>query len=170
MLTKKNQYGVNNPMSVKTIPDGYHSVTPYLSIKGASDAIEFYKKAFDAIELFRLDMPGGIIGHAEIQIGNSRIMIADPCDDVSFGDPKALSGTTVGLYVYVNDVDAMYSQAVDAGAKAVKLVEDQFYGDRIGTIEDPYGHRWFLATHKEDLTPEELNKRAGDLFKQDASD
>jgi len=156
-------------MSVKTIPDGYHSITPYLSIKGAADAIEFYKKAFDAIELFRLDMPGGIIGHSEIQIGNSRIMIADPCDDVSFGDPKTLGGSTVGLYAYVNDVDAMHSQAVAAGAKIIDPVEDQFYGDRTGTIEDPYGHRWFLATHKEDLTPEELNKRAKELFKQDAS-
>jgi len=156
-------------MSVKTIPDGYHSVTPYLSIKGADAAIEFYRKAFDAIELFRLTMPGGIIGHAEIQIGSSRIMVADPCDDVSFGDPKTLGGSTVGLYVYVNDVDAMYSQAVAAGAKIVNPVEDQFYGDRTGTIEDPYGHRWFLATHKEDLTPEELNKRAEALFKQDTS-
>jgi len=157
-------------MSVKPIPDGYHSITPYLSIKGAADAIEFYKKAFDAIELFRLDMPGGGIGHAEIQIGTSRIMIADPCDDVSFGDPKTLGGSTVGLYVYVNDVDAMHSQAVAAGAITINPVEDQFYGDRTGTIEDPYGHRWFLATHKEDLTPEELNKRAEALFKQDASD
>ena len=157
-------------MPVKAIPDGYHSVTPYLSIKGASDAIEFYKKAFDAIELFRLDMPGGIIGHAEIQIGNSRIMIADPCDDVSFGDPKTLGGSTVGLYVYVDDVDRMYSQSVAAGAKSINPIEDQFYGDRIGTIEDPYGHRWFIATHKEDLTPEELNKRAENLFEQEKSD
>lgn len=155
-------------MPVKAIPDGYHSVTPYLSIKNASDAIEFYKKAFNAIELFRLDMPGGIIGHAEIQIGNSRIMLADPCDDVSFGDPKTLGGSTVGLYVYVDDVDGMYSQSVAAGAKQINPVEDQFYGDRIGTIEDPYGHRWFIATHKEDLTPEELNKRAEDLFKQES--
>jgi PhnB protein len=156
-------------MTVKAIPDGYHSITPYLSIKGASDAIEFYKKAFGAVELFRLAMPDGIIGHAEVQIGNSRIMIADPCDDVSFGDPKTLGASTVGLYVYVNDVDAMYSQAVVAGAKTVQPVEDQFYGDRTGTLEDPYGHRWFLATHKEDLTPEELNKRAERLFKPDAS-
>jgi len=154
-------------MTVKAIPDGYHSVTPYLSVKGASDAIEFYKKAFDAIELFRLDMPGGIIGHAEIQIGNSRIMIADPCDDVSFADPKTLGGSTVGLYVYVDDVDRMFSQSVAAGAKSVKPVEDQFYGDRIGTIEDPYGHRWFIATHIEDLTPEELNTRAENLFEQE---
>ena len=157
-------------MTIKAIPDGYHSVTPYLSIKGAADAIEFYKKAFDAVELFRLDMPGGEIGHAEIKIGNSRIMIADSCDDVSFGDPKTLGASTVGLYLYINDVDAMYSQAVAAGAKTVQPVEDQFYGDRIGTIEDPYGHRWFLATHKEELSPEELNKRAEEVFKQDASD
>ncbi len=157
-------------MPVKAIPDGYHSVTPYLSIKGASDAIEFYKKAFNAIELFRLDMPGGIIGHAEIQIGNSRIMIADPCDDVSFGDPKTLGGSTVGLYIYADDVDKMYSQSIDAGAKSINPVEDQFYGDRIGTIEDPYGHRWFIATHKEDLTPEELNKRAEALFETVKSD
>ena len=94
-------------------------------------------------------------------------MIADPCDDVSFGDPKALGGSTVGLYLYVNDVDATFSQAVTAGAKTVKPVEDQFYGDRSGAIEDPYGHRWFLATHKEDLTPEEINKRAEALFKEE---
>lgn len=153
-------------MPVKAIPDGYHSVTPYLSIKGAAEAIEFYKKAFGAVELFRLAMPEGVIGHAELQIGNSRIMIADPCDDVSFADPKTLGGSTIGLYLYVDDVDRQFSQAISAGAKSVKPVEDQFYGDRTGAIEDPYGHRWFLATHKEDLTPEELNQRAEALFKQ----
>ncbi|MGH8498414.1 MAG: VOC family protein [Methylococcales bacterium] len=153
-------------MTVKPIPDGYHSVTPYLSIQGAAEAIEFYKQAFGATELFRLAAPSGEIGHAEIKIGDSSIMLADPCEEGAFRNPQSLGGSSVGLHVYVNDVDALFSQAVAAGAKTVKPVQDQFYGDRTGTLEDPFGHVWFLATHKEDLTPEEINQRAEALFKQ----
>ncbi len=156
-------------MTVKPIPDGYHSVTPYLSIKGAAEAIEFYKRAFSATELFRLVAPSGEIGHAEIKIGDSPIMLADPCEEGAFRSPQSLGGSSVGIHVYVEDVDALFAQAVDAGAKAVRPVQDQFYGDRTGTLEDPFGHVWFLATHKEDLTPEEINKRAEALFKQAAA-
>ncbi len=153
-------------MSVKPIPEGYHSVTPYLMITGASDAIQFYKRAFDAVELFRLVAPGGEVGHAEIKIGDSTVMLADPCEQGAFHSPRALGGSSVGLHVYVQDVDVLFAQAVSAGAKAVKPVQDQFYGDRTGTLEDPFGHVWFLATHREDLTPEEINQRAEALFKQ----
>jgi PhnB protein len=151
-------------MTAKPIPEGYHSVTPYLSIQGAAEAIEFYKRAFGAIELFRLVVPSGEIGHAEIKIGDSSIMLADPCETGAFRSPQSLGGSSVGLHVYVEDVDAQFVQAVEAGAKIVKPAEDQFYGDRSGTLEDPFGHVWFLATHKEDLTPEEIDKRAAALF------
>ena len=153
-------------MTVKPIPDGYHSVTPYLSIKGAAQAIEFYKRAFSATELFRLVAPSGEIGHAEIKIGDSPIMLADPCEEGPFRNPQSLGGSSVGLHVYVEDVDTLFVQAVDAGAKAVRPLQDQFYGDRTGTVEYPFGHVWFLATHKEDLAPEEINRRAEALFKQ----
>jgi PhnB protein len=153
-------------MKVNPIPEGYHSVTPYLMIKGASEAIEFYKRAFNATELFRLVAPNGMIGHAEIKIGDSSIMLADPCDEGAFRNPMSLGGSSVGLYVNVENVDAQFAQAVSAGAKAIKPVQDQFYGDRMGTLEDPFGHIWFVATHKEDLTPEEIKRRAEALFKQ----
>ncbi|MGH8479780.1 MAG: VOC family protein [Gammaproteobacteria bacterium] len=153
-------------MTVRPTPDGYHSVTPYLSIKGASEAIEFYKRAFGAAELFRLVAPNGEIGHAEIRIGDSHIMLADSCDEGAFRSPRSLSGSSVGLHVYVENVDTLFAQAVDAGAKVIRPVQDQFYGDRTGTLEDPFGHVWFLATHKEDLSPEEINRRAEALFKQ----
>ena len=153
-------------MTIKPIPDGYHSVTPYLSIKGAAKAIEFYKRAFGATEVFRLVSPSGEIGHAEIKIGDSAIMLADPCEEGAFRDPQTLGGSSVGLHLYVEDVDALFVRAVDAGAKAVRPVQDQFYGDRTGTLEDPFGHVWFLATHKEEITPEEINRRAEALFKQ----
>ncbi len=153
-------------MAVKPIPDGYHSVTPYLAIKGAAEAIEFYKRALGAVELFRLVAPDGRIGHAEIRIGDSAIMLADPCEEGPFRSPQSLGGSSVGLHVYVEDVDALFTQAVNAGAKVVRAVQNQFYGDRNGTLEDPFGHVWFLATQKEELTPEEINKRAEALFKQ----
>lgn len=153
-------------MTVKPIPDCYHSVTPYLMIKGASDAIDFYKRGFGAIEIFRLLHPSGQIGHAEIKIGDSSIMLADPCEQGAFRSPQSLGGSSVGLYVYVEDVDAQFAQAVRAGAKEIKPVQDQFYGDRSGMLEDPFGHIWFLATHKEDVAPEEISKRAEMLFKQ----
>jgi PhnB protein len=153
-------------MTVKAIPDGYHSVTPYLSIRGAAQALEFYQRAFNATELFRLVAPSGEIGHAEIRIGDSAIMLADPCEEGSFRHPQSLGGSSVGLHLYVEDVDALFAQAVAAGAKTIRAVQDQFYGDRTGTLEDPFGHVWFLATHKEELTPEEINQRAEALFRQ----
>src|SRR5688572_5566328 len=125
-------------MTVKSIPEGYHSVTPYLSIQGAADAIEFYKRAFNATEMFRLVAPGGTIVHAEIRIGDSPIMLADPCETGSFRSPQSLGGSSIGLHVYVEDVDALFAQAIDAGAKSVRPVQDQFYGDRTGTLEDPF--------------------------------
>ncbi len=153
-------------MTAKPIPEGYHSVTPYLGIDGAAAAIEFYKQAFGAIELFRLVAPGGEIGHAEIRIGNSPIMLADGCAEGPFRSPRALGGSSIGLHVYVDDVDALFARAVAAGAKVVRPLQDQFYGDRTGTLEDPYGHVWFLATHKEDLTPEEIDRRAQALYRK----
>lgn len=153
-------------MTVKAIPAGYHSVTPYLMIKGASKAIEFYKRAFGATEIFRLSQPNGQIGHAEIKIGDSSLMLADPCERGAFRNPQSLGGSSVALHVYVEDVDRQFAQAVSAGAKEIKPVQDQFYGDRTGTLEDPFGHIWFLATHKEDITSEEINRRAEALFQE----
>jgi len=154
-------------MPAKAIPDGYYSVTPYLSIKGAAEAIQFYKRAFSATELFRLAAPSGEIGHAEIKIGDSIIMLADSCETGPFRNPLSMGGSSIGLHLYVEDVDTVFAEAIDAGAKVVRAVQDQFYGDRSGTLEDPFGHVWFLATHKEKLTPEEINRRAEAYFKQD---
>jgi PhnB protein len=146
--------------AVKPIPDGYHAITPYLSIKGASDAIEFYKKAFGAKEVMRMAQPDGRIGHAELQIGDSKVMLADEHPEMDFRCPRALGGTPVMLHLYVDDVDTVVGRAVAAGAKAVRPVQDQFYGDRSGSVADPYGHVWHVATHTEDLSMEEIRKRA----------
>ena len=151
------------------IPDGYHSVTPYLSIKGASDAIAFYKKAFGAEELVRMPMPDGRVGHAELQIGNSRIMLADEMPEM--GDavtksPRTLGGVTSGLCLYLADCDAVYKRAIDAGATAKRPLADQFYGDRSGVVEDPFGHIWTIATHVEDVSPEEMKKRMAALVQK----
>ena len=143
---------------VKPIPDGYHSVTPYLVIDGASDAIEFYKKAFGATEVFRMPM-GDRVGHAELQIGDSVVMLADEFPDMGHRGPKALGGTPVSLMVYVEDVDRQFRQAIDAGAKEKRPLENQFWGDRMGTLQDPFGHQWSLASHVEDVSPEEMQKR-----------
>lgn len=156
-------------MAVKPIPDGYHSVTPYLMINGAARALEFYKRAFSAMELFKLDAPGGKIGHAEIQIGDSRIMMADDCGQESpFRARQDPAGSPVGLHLYVKDVDTVFTQAVDAGAKVLKPVQDQFYGDRTAALEDPFGHIWFIATHKEDLSLDEIKQRAAAMFQKEA--
>jgi PhnB protein len=144
--------------SVNPIPDGYHSVTPYLIIDGASDAIDYYKKAFNATELFRMEHQGKI-GHAELKIGDSPIMLADEQPALGYRAPTALGGTPVSLMIYVEDVDTIYKQAITAGGKELKPLQDQFYGDRSGTLTDPYGHIWTVATHKEDVTPEEMDKR-----------
>jgi PhnB protein len=144
--------------TVKPIPDGYHTVTPYLIIKGAADALEFYKKAFGATELFRMEHEGKI-GHAEMKIGDSPIMLADEHPEMGHRGPQSLGGSPVSILLYVEDVDALFNQAVTAGAKIDRPLEDKFYGDRGGSLTDPFGHIWHLATHKEDVTPEEMEKR-----------
>ena len=149
---------------VKPIPEGYHSVTPYLCIDGAAEAIEFYKKAFGAKELSRMPAPGGKIGHAEVQIGDSHVMLADEFPEMGFRSPKSIGGTPVMMHLYVEDVDATVTRLASAGAKVVRAVEDQFYGDRGGKIEDPFGHSWYVSTHVEDVSPEELEKRAASMF------
>jgi PhnB protein len=145
---------------VKTIPTGYHAVTPYLSVQGAAAAIEFYHKAFKAKEVMRMPGPSGTIGHAEIEIGGSRVMLADEHPEMNFRGPKSFGGTAVHIHLYVPDVDQVVGQAVAAGAKIVRPVADQFYGDRVGSLEDPFGHVWHVATHTEDLPMEELTRRA----------
>jgi len=145
---------------VKPVAVGYHTVTPYLMFSGASAAIEFYKKALGASEVMRLDDPNGRIHHAEIKIGDSCIMLADEHPELQALSPKTIGGSPVSLHVYVEDVDAAVDRAVKAGAKLVRPVADQFYGDRSGGVEDPFGYRWFIATHKEDLTIDEIRRRA----------
>lgn len=152
-------------MSAKPIPEGYHSVTPYLIIQGAAKAIEFYKRAFGAIELFQMPMPDGKVAHAELKIGNSPIMLADGCPEMGFRDPLAIGGTPVSLLIYCEDVDSTFAQAIAAGGTVMRPVQDQFYGDRSGTLTDPFGHVWTVATHKEDLSPAELARRAEEFQK-----
>ncbi len=144
---------------VKPIPEGYHSVTPYLIVDGAAAAIEFYNKAFGAIEVVRMPAPGGRIGHAEIKIGDSYIMLADENPEMNARSPRAVGGTPLSLLLYVEDVDRTVERAVAAGAKLERPVEDKFYGDRMGGIEDPFGHQWYVGTHIEDVSPEEMKKR-----------
>ncbi len=153
-------------MAVKPKPDGYHTATPYLIIQGAAKAIEFYKQAFGATELMRLDAPGGTIGHAEIKIGDSPIMLADEHPEMGYRSPQALGGTPVSLMLYVEGVDAMFAQALAAGATIQRPVQDQFYGDRSGTLVDPFGHVWTIATHTEDLSPDEITARLEAVMKQ----
>jgi PhnB protein len=145
-------------MSVNPIPAGYHSVIPYLTVDGASDAIAFYKKAFGATEVMRMPM-GDKIGHAEIKIGDSHVMMSDEWPDMDMLSPKKRGGTTASLMVYVPDVDRTFQQALDAGATQERAVADQFYGDRSGTLTDPFGHRWMLSTHIEDVSPQEIERR-----------
>jgi PhnB protein len=156
-------------MAVKPIPDGYHSVTPYLIIKGADRALEFYKRAFGAKQRMRMAGPHGTVGHAEIEIDGSAVMLADEFPEMGYRSPQSIGGAGVSLVLYVTDVDARFNQAVAAGAKPLRPVEDQFYGDRSGTIEDPFGHVWTISTHKEDLTLEEVQKRAEAAMKQHGS-
>ena len=151
-------------MAVKPIPEGYHSVTPYLIIKGASRAIDFYKKAFGATELMRMPGPNGTIMHAEIKIGDSPIMLADEGMG-NYRGPEALGGSPVSLMVYVENVDKVFDEAVKNGAKAVRPVENQFYGDRTGTLTDPFGHVWSVGTHVEDVSNEEIEKRMSAMAK-----
>jgi PhnB protein len=144
---------------VKAIPEGYHSVTPYLMLRDAAKAIDFYKKAFGAEEVLRMPMPDGRLGHAEIRIGDSHVMMADEFPEMGYLGPHTRGGTTVSLMLYVDDCDAVFERAVAAGAVVKKPLADQFYGDRVGSVEDPFGHFWSIGTHKEDLSPEELQKR-----------
>lgn len=153
-------------MAAKHIPAGYHTVTPYLIVKGAANAIDFYKKVFGATELMRFAGPGGTIGHAEMKIGDSPIMLADEHPQMGYRSPASLGGTPVSIMLYVDDVDKVVDGAVKAGAKLERAVADQFYGDRNGTIHDPYGHVWTIATHKEDVSQEEMERRATALAKQ----
>ena len=150
-------------MTVKPIPENYPRITPYLSIKGASDAIEFYKKAFGATERMRIAEPNGKVGHAEIEIAGGLIMLADEYPQIGFRSPASLGGSPVVIHMYVEDVDAFCAKAVAEGATLTKPVSDQFYGDRSGQLSDPFGHMWSVATHKEDLSADEMQKRAAAL-------
>jgi PhnB protein len=146
-------------MGVKPIPDGYHTVTPYLAVDDAAAAIEYYKSAFGAKERVRMDAPGGLIGHAELEIGDSVVMLSDPLPQFATRPPKELGGTSVSIHLYVEDVDAVVKEAVDAGATVTMEVADQFWGDRLGSVADPFGQSWLIATHVEDLSPEEIAER-----------
>lgn len=150
-------------MSVKPIPSGYHTVTAYLCVKDAAKGIEFYKKAFGAEEVLRMKAPNGAVMHAEIQIGDSKIMLADEHPEMGFKAPQAFGGSPMKLLLYVSDVDKRVEQAVKAGAKLIREVKDQFYGDRSGAVEDPFGYTWYLATHIEDVSAEEMKKRMAKL-------
>jgi PhnB protein len=158
-------------MASKTrpIPEGYHSVTPYLIIKGAAGAIDFYKRAFGATELLRMPQADGRIGHAEIKIGDSHVMLADEYPEMGHRSPQTLGGAGVSLMIYVDNVDEVYKRSIAAGAKEVQPLKDQFYGDRSGTLQDPYGHVWTVATHVEDIEPEEIERRARKAMQQKAS-
>jgi PhnB protein len=152
--------------TVNFMPKGYHTVTAYLACGNAAGAIDFYKKAFGASEVVRMATPGGGIAHAEVQIGDSRIMLTDEYREMNFLAPQSRGGTTVHMHLYVKDCDAMLQRAVGAGAKMVREAKDQFYGDRTGSVEDPFGHIWHLATHKEDLSMAEIRKRGEKFAKE----
>ena len=156
-------------MATQPVPEGYHTVTPYLAVEDAARAIEFYTRAFGAKESVRMDAPGGKIGHAELEIGDSRIMLSDPFPQASTKPPKELGGTSFSVMMYVEDVDAAFKRAVDAGATVSMELADMFWGDRFGSVTDPFGHSWSLATHVEDVPPEEMAERAKAAMAQMAS-
>jgi PhnB protein len=147
------------PSQVKPIPQGFHTATPYLTLNDAARAIDFYKRAFGAQEVMRMNGPGGKIGHAEIKIGDSIIMLADEMPGSGSRSPQSLSGTTAGIFLYVENADAVFNQAVSAGAQVEAPLADMFWGDRFGSLKDPFGHSWSVATHKEDVAPAEMSKR-----------
>jgi PhnB protein len=153
------------PDKVKRIPDEYRTATPYLIVQGAAAALDFYQKAFGATELVRMAQPDGRIGHAEVRIGEARIMLADEVPEMGYLGPKSLGGSPVNLMLYFEDVDAAVARAAAAGAKITRPLQDLFYGDRNAVLEDPFGHRWTFATHKEDVTPEEMKKRMAAMSK-----
>ena len=148
-------------MAVKPQPAGYHSITPYLIVDGAARAIDYYMRAFGAVEVFRIAAPGERVGHAELRIGDSVIMLADEHPEIGARGPRHYKGSPSSLLLYVPDVDATVKRAVEAGGKLKRPVADQFYGDRTGGVEDPFGHLWYVATHIEDVSPEEMSRRAG---------
>jgi PhnB protein len=150
---------------VKPVPQGYRTATPYLIIDGAAKALDFYKRIFGAVEKMRMPSPGGKVGHAEITIGDSIIMLADEHPEIGARSPRAFGGSGVGIMLYVDDVDVTVKNAVAEGAKLVQKVEDKFYGDRTGTIEDPWGHTWHVGTHKEDVSEDEMKRRMASMAK-----
>ena len=154
---------------VQPIPKGYEGATPYLIIKGAANALDFYKKAFGATEIMRIPAPEGKVGHAEIKIGNAMIMLADEFPEMGAKSPQSLGGTPVSMMIYVEDVDAFVKRATAAGAKVLQAVENKFYGDRGGSLEDPFGHHWHFSTHVEDVPPDEMAKRAEKFMKPEGS-
>jgi PhnB protein len=150
-------------MAVSAVPPNYPKCSPYLVVKGGADALDFYQRAFGAVERMRMPMPDGRIGHAEIEVEGAVIMLADEHPEMGFVSPATLGGSPVTIHIYVNDVDAFCKRAVDAGATLTRPVTDQFYGDRSGQLTDPYGHSWSIATHVEDVSPEEMQRRAAKL-------
>jgi PhnB protein len=155
-------YRLKEIKMIKAIPEGYHSITPYLIVSNAAKAIEFYKQAFNAKEIMRLNM-GNKVGHAELQIGDSKIMLADEHPEMDARSPTTIGGSPISLHLYVQDVDATVKQAVSAGGKLVRPVDNKFYGDRSGEVQDPFGHRWYVATHIEDVAPEEIDRRVKEM-------
>jgi len=144
---------------VNPIPQNYHRVTPYLVVDGAAEAIDYYTRVFGAVEMMRMPAPGNRIGHAELKIGDSVVMLADANPEMGHKSPKTLGGSPISLLLYVEDADAIARKAVENGGKLVRPVENQFYGDRMGGVEDPFGHQWYVATHVEDVSPEEMKRR-----------
>jgi PhnB protein len=151
------------------VPEGYHTLTPYLAVEDATAAIDFYQRAFGAKERVRMPGPDGMIAHAELEIGDSKVMLADPFPQSSTRPPKELGGTSVGIFVYVENVDEVFQKAVDAGATATMEPDDQFWGDRFGSVTDPFGHSWQISTHVEDVPPEEMEKRSKEWMAQMAN-
>jgi PhnB protein len=156
-------------MPAQPVPEGYHTLTPYLAVDDAKAAIDFYQRAFGAKERVRMHGPDGMIAHAELEIGDSKVMLADPFPQASTRPPKELGGTSVGVFVYVANVDEVFQQAVDAGATATMEPDDQFWGDRFGSVTDPFGHSWQISTHVEDVPPEEMEKRSKEWMAQMAN-
>jgi PhnB protein len=162
--TKARTRAVKRKKKVSALPKGYHNITPYLIVDNAAKAIQFYKTVFDAKEVMRMDHPGGKIGHAELKMGDAKIMLADEYPEMDVHSPKKYGGTPVIIHLYVKNVDATFDKAISAGATLIRPVENMFYGDRSGTVLDPYGHMWNLSTHVEDVTPAKMKKRAAEVF------
>ena len=162
--TGRNLAPKSQKKKVSAIPNGYHSITPYLIVNQASKAIEFYKKVFGAKEAMRMSKPDGKIGHAELRIGDAKIMLADEFPEMDARSPNAFGGSPVGIHLYIKNVDAVIEKALSKGAKLLRPAETMFYGDRSGAIEDPYGHKWYVSTHVEEVSPKEMKKRAAQLF------